>query len=63
MLNSYSKTRLAFNSLSNRISKGESEGNAANQTGIEFTHAAEVGYRILNFETIKSSPIFIYFPL
>ncbi|KAH8331376.1 hypothetical protein KR074_001743 [Drosophila pseudoananassae] len=48
------KTRLAFNSLSNRISKGESEGNAANQTGIEFTYAAELHGRAYVFSSFTT---------
>jgi len=36
------RTQLAFRSLSKRMSRGETEANAANHTGIEFTQAAEV---------------------
>ncbi|XP_052842138.1 LOW QUALITY PROTEIN: probable peroxisomal acyl-coenzyme A oxidase 1 [Drosophila gunungcola] len=43
------KTRVAFESLSNRLSRGETEGNAANHTGIEFTQAAELHGRAFVF--------------
>ncbi|KAH8320962.1 hypothetical protein KR067_012466, partial [Drosophila pandora] len=48
------KTRLAFKSLSNRLSRGESEGNAANQTGIEFTQAAELHGRAFIFSSFTT---------
>ncbi|XP_016953614.1 probable peroxisomal acyl-coenzyme A oxidase 1 [Drosophila biarmipes] len=43
------KTRLAFKSLTNRLSRGETEGNAANHTGIELTQAAELHGRAFVF--------------
>ncbi|XP_017061243.1 probable peroxisomal acyl-coenzyme A oxidase 1 [Drosophila ficusphila] len=43
------KTRLAFESLSKRLAKGETEPNAANHTGIEFTQAAELHGRAFIF--------------
>ncbi|EDW91248.1 probable peroxisomal acyl-coenzyme A oxidase 1 [Drosophila yakuba] len=43
------KTRLAFKSLSNRLSRGETETNSANHTGIEFTQAAELHGRAFVF--------------
>ncbi|XP_017007924.2 acyl-coenzyme A oxidase 1 [Drosophila takahashii] len=43
------KIRVAFKSLSNRLSRGETEENAANHTGIEFTQAAELHGRAFVF--------------
>ncbi|XP_037716886.1 probable peroxisomal acyl-coenzyme A oxidase 1 [Drosophila subpulchrella] len=43
------KTRVAFKSLSNRLARGETEGNAANHTGIELTQAAELHGRAFVF--------------
>lgn len=37
-----SKTRIAFENLTERLNSGQSEGEAANNTGIEYTQAAEV---------------------
>ncbi|KAH8301800.1 hypothetical protein KR059_011832 [Drosophila kikkawai] len=45
------KTRLAFKSLSARLSRGETEENAANHTGIEFTQAAELHGRAFVFSS------------
>ncbi|KAH8401927.1 hypothetical protein KR009_008720, partial [Drosophila setifemur] len=53
------KTRLAFKSLTNRLSRGETEENAANQTGIEFTQAAELHGRafvLSSFTTEVTGP-------
>ncbi|XP_023299625.2 probable peroxisomal acyl-coenzyme A oxidase 1 [Lucilia cuprina] len=36
------KTRIAFENLSQRLKAGQSEGEAANNTGIEYTQAAEL---------------------
>ncbi|XP_016927656.3 acyl-coenzyme A oxidase 1 [Drosophila suzukii] len=43
------KTRVAFKSLSNRLARGETEGDAANHTGIELTQAAELHGRAFVF--------------
>lgn len=49
---SCSKTRIAFENLSERIAAGQSQAVAANNTGIELTRAAEVslpsGHKSLN---------------
>lgn len=37
-----SKTRIAFENLKERLESREKEGDAANNTGIEYTQAAEV---------------------
>ncbi|XP_016990774.1 probable peroxisomal acyl-coenzyme A oxidase 1 [Drosophila rhopaloa] len=48
------KTRLAFKSLSNRLSRGETEENAANHTGIELTQAAELHGRAFVFASFTA---------
>ncbi|KAH8389957.1 hypothetical protein KR200_004728, partial [Drosophila serrata] len=48
---SANKTRFAFKSLSARLSRGETEENAANHTGIEFTQAAELHGRAFVFSS------------
>lgn len=37
-----SKVRLAFENMSQRLKQGQTEGEAANNTGLELTQAAEV---------------------
>ncbi|XP_017087043.2 acyl-coenzyme A oxidase 1-like [Drosophila bipectinata] len=48
------KTRLAFKSLSNRLLRGESEGTAANHTGLELTQAAELHGRAFIFSSFTA---------
>lgn len=40
----FSKTRLAFENLTARLKAGQSQGEANNNTGIELSQAAEVGF-------------------
>lgn len=48
----FSKTRLAFRSLSNRIDNGETERMASSHTGIELTQAAQVLYDTIGIFSI-----------